>query len=218
MKKLFLLSLILILVVNLQAQDDRIPYTRQLTGVVNSPRNKAFMNEDIRKGNSLTDITFDLDVRVDVLEESPSGIDSAIFQLDSITYELKDGIVHALFFKDGDTIPPYFREDTRATGAVTINIQTGTSYTALFSDRNRSMIYMDNVGADTVFLPTVATSGWEVGDHLNVTMWGAGTTVIDPMATVNINDANTDVPITEQYGTISLFMRTTNEWHIIGTK
>lgn len=107
---------------------------------------------------------------------------------------------------------------TKQSARLTINIQTGTSYTALVADRNGSIIYMNNGSANTVTLPTVATSGWVVGDNISVVMWGAGTTSIDPAVGVNINGTNTDVDITVQYGIVQFVMVTTNEWHIYGTK
>lgn len=140
------------------------------------------------------------------------------FEIDSLTIETHNGALYAVAHFGGDTLGFYFPDAYSESGALTINVQTDASYTALLSDRNTAVIYMNNAGANTVSLPTVATSGWEVGDHITVLMLGAGVTSIDPAVGVNINGANDDVAISEQYGVLQFIMRTTNEWNIFGTK
>ena len=79
-------------------------------------------------------------------------VDLVNFELDSFSIETIDGVEVIVPFVGADTGMVYIAYEYRSTGASTINIQTGTSYTALFSDRNTANIYMNNAGADTVFL------------------------------------------------------------------
>ena len=161
------------------AQDDRIPYTRPITGVVNSPQNAAFINEDIRKGNALTDTTVDL--RNDLQDLMESGVEGTATNIgpDSIPIETIDGAVQAVAFYDGDTIPVYIPEAYRATSAMLWSTQSGTNYTPVLADAEYTLD-MINVGNDTIQLPTHGDVAFVQYTPINIRNMGGGTTLVRP--------------------------------------
>jgi outer membrane usher protein FimD/PapC len=62
---------------------------------------------------------------------------------------------------------------------LTVNAQTGTTYTAVKADGLNAIVTMDNASANTFSIPTDATYDFPVGTTLLVYQKGAGVTTIN---------------------------------------
>ena len=80
--------------------------------------------------------------------------------------------------------------DTSFAG-VSVNAQTGATYTAVLADGLNKLITMDNASANAFKIPTDASVAFPVGTVLNVFVVGAGTTTISAVtpATTTISSA-----------------------------
>jgi hypothetical protein len=63
---------------------------------------------------------------------------------------------------------------------------------------------------------TNATQAFPVGTEIDLIQAGAGVVTITPAGGVNLNGANTAIPITAQWGGVTLKQITINNWIIVG--
>ena len=86
---------------------------------------------------------------------------------------------------------------------LTVNPQTGTSYTAVKADGLNAIVTMDNASANTFSIPTDATYAFPTGTTLLVYMKGAGVTTINAVTpgttTINSAGAVAASPVLDQY-------------------
>jgi len=90
------------------------------------------------------------------------------------------------------------------------NTQTVASYTLVLTDA-RKVIEMNNSAANTVVVPTNATAGFAVGTVIDVMQLGTGATTIAPATGVTLR-APGGLKIADQFGSIRLRKRATDEW------
>ena len=104
--------------------------------------------------------------------------------------------------------------------SLTINAQTGTSYTAVLADGFNSLVTMDNAAANTFFIPTDAGVNFDIGTVLNIYMKGAGVTTITATtpATTTIVSAGGTIgsPVLGRYKIASAIKLAANSWTVIG--
>lgn len=95
---------------------------------------------------------------------------------------------------------------------VTVNAQTGTSFTPALTDAG-SIITMDNGSANTFTVPTNAAVAYPVGTILSVQRLGSGVTTVlgDTGVTINGISAHS-IAIAEQYQSLALLKVATNTW------
>lgn len=95
---------------------------------------------------------------------------------------------------------------------VTINAQTGASYTLVLTD-NLKLVTMTNGSANTLTIPTNASVAFALGTRIEVVMGGAGVTTItgDTGVTVNGVSAGSGA-INTQYQGVVLTKIATNTW------
>jgi len=103
-----------------------------------------------------------------------------------------------------------------------INSQTGTSYTTVFSDaasvgNPTAMVLMNNAAAQTVTIPPNASVAYPIGATLQITQMGEGKVTIAPGVGVTINSANNHKSIGIQYGVVSLLQTSLNVWLLVGS-
>jgi hypothetical protein len=96
--------------------------------------------------------------------------------------------------------------------AVSVNAQTGTSYTLVLGDAGK-IVTMTNASANTLTIPTNASVAYATGTVINVIMGGAGTTSItgDTGVTVNGISAGSG-DISAQYQGVALIKTATDTW------
>lgn len=96
------------------------------------------------------------------------------------------------------------------------NNQTGTSYTAQLSDKNKT-IWMDNASANVVTIPDNTAQAFDINTVILIMMDGAGTTSITAGTGVTLNGVSTgSVDISEQYSGATIVKRGTNDWVVTG--
>ena len=112
------------------------------------------------------------------------------------------------------------------TGAITGN-QEITGRRPIVSDTNTTInltlgthegvfLYSDNASAVTVNVPTNASQAFPVGTEIDIIQAGAGTVGLVPASGVNLNGANTSIPITAQWGAITIKQIVADNWIVVG--
>jgi len=109
--------------------------------------------------------------------------------------------------------------DTKFAG-LTVNAQTGTTYTAVKADGLNSIVTMDNVSANTFYIPTDATYAFPTGTTLLVYMKGAGVTTITATTpattTVASAGAASGSPVLARYKSAACIKIAANSWIVVG--
>jgi hypothetical protein len=119
---------------------------------------------------------------------------------------------------------------TGATGAtgptgpvatLSLNAQTGLSYTGVLADADQKLITMNNAAGNTFNIPTNASVAYPVGTIINVMQIGAGTTSIIAVTpgttTIASNAATSTNPILRlQYSMASCIKVATDTWYVAG--
>jgi hypothetical protein len=123
--------------------------------------------------------------------------------------------------KDGATAIAELGQDidTKFAG-LTVNAQTGTTYTAVKADGLNAIVTMDNASANTFYIPTDATYNFPTGTTLIVYMKGAGVTTITATtpATTTINSAGAAAgsPVLARYKSAACIKLAANSWIVVG--
>jgi hypothetical protein len=109
--------------------------------------------------------------------------------------------------------------DTKFAG-LTVNTQTGTTYTAVKADGLNSIVTMDNASANTFYIPTDATYAFPTGTTLLVYMKGAGVTTITATTpattTVASAGAASGSPVLARYKSAACIKIAANSWIVVG--
>lgn len=104
-------------------------------------------------------------------------------------------------------------------GSVTINAQTGTTYTFVAADSFNTVVTLANASAIAVTIPTNATTAFPVGTVLNFAQTGAGQVTVSGASGVTITSvgATAATPKTRvQYSAGSAIQTSANNWLVIG--
>jgi len=109
--------------------------------------------------------------------------------------------------------------DTKFAG-LTVNAQTGTTYTAVKADGLNSVVTMDNASANIFYIPTDATYAFPTGTTLVVYMKGAGVTTITAATpgttTVVSAGATIGSPVLARYKSAVAIKLAANSWTVVG--
>jgi hypothetical protein len=109
--------------------------------------------------------------------------------------------------------------DLSATGGgggateLTINSQTGTSYTLATTDASNTLIRMNNAAAITLNLPLNSNVAIAIGSVISVEQQGAGIITVTPLSTVTVN--TTARKTWGQNAVIQLIKVGENVWNVI---
>ena len=103
---------------------------------------------------------------------------------------------------------------------LSINAQTGTTYTAVKADGLNQIVTMDNAAANIFSIPTDATYNFPLGTTLLVYQKGAGITTIQAVTsgttTVVSAGAVSAAPVLAQYKTAAAIKLAANSWIVVG--
>jgi hypothetical protein len=103
---------------------------------------------------------------------------------------------------------------------LTVNAQTGLTYTAVKADGLNAIVTMDNAAANTFSIPTDATYNFPVGTTLLVYMKGAGVTTITAVTpgttTVVSAGATIGSPVLARYKSAAAIKLAANSWTVVG--
>ena len=109
--------------------------------------------------------------------------------------------------------------DTQFAG-LTVNAQTGTTYTAVKADGLNAIVTMDNASANTFYIPTDATYAFPTGTTLLVYQKGAGVTTIQAASsgttTVVSAGAVAAAPVLARYKSAACIKIAANSWIVVG--
>jgi hypothetical protein len=103
---------------------------------------------------------------------------------------------------------------------LTVNAQTGTTYTAVKADGLNAIVTMDNAAANIFSIPTDATYNFPIGTTLVVYQKGAGVTTIQAVTsgttTVTSAGAVSAAPLLARYKSAAAIKLAANSWTVIG--
>jgi hypothetical protein len=103
---------------------------------------------------------------------------------------------------------------------LTVNAQTGLTYTAVKADGLNAIVTMDNAAANVFSIPTDATYDFPIGTTLVVYQKGAGVTTIQAVTsgttTVTSAGAVSAAPVLAQYKTAAAIKLAANSWTVVG--
>jgi hypothetical protein len=99
------------------------------------------------------------------------------------------------------------------TGKRPIVIDLTTSINLSIGTHEGTFIYSDNISAVTVDVPSGI---FTVGTEIDIIQAGVGVVTLTPASFVNLNGANTPIPITAQWGGATLKQITTDNWIVVG--
>lgn len=109
--------------------------------------------------------------------------------------------------------------DTQFAG-LTVNAQTGTTYTAVKADGLNAIVTMDNAAANIFSIPTDATYNFPIGTTLLVYQKGAGITTIQAVTsgttTVSSAGAVSAAPVLARYKSAAAIKLAANSWIVVG--
>ena len=94
------------------------------------------------------------------------------------------------------------------------NVQTGTAYTLVLADAFK-LVAMDNIAANTLFVPPNSAVPFPVYTRIDLSQDGAGQTTIAAGSGVTIRTPET-LKIRKRYGKATLIKRDTNTWDLEG--
>lgn len=105
--------------------------------------------------------------------------------------------------------------------ALTLNAQTGTTYTFVLTDANNTLVTASNAAAQTYSIPTNANVAYPIGSQINIIQIGAGQVTINAVTsgttTVSSNGATSTAPkLRGQYSSATLIKVATDTWYVVG--
>ena len=111
--------------------------------------------------------------------------------------------------------------DYAAGSKITLNAQTGTTYTFVLTDADQKLVTASNASAQTYSIPTNANVAFPTGTVINIIQIGAGQVTINAVTsgttTVLSNGATAAAPkLRAQYSAASLMKVGTDTWYVVG--
>jgi len=111
-----------------------------------------------------------------------------------------------------------------ATGAFTrlsLNAQTGTTYTFVIGDSVNTLVTANNAAAQTFSIPTNASVAFPIGSQINIIAIGAGQVTINAVTpattTIASNGATSASPkLRVQYSSATAIKVATDTWYVVG--
>lgn len=103
--------------------------------------------------------------------------------------------------------------------ALTINAQTGTTYTFVLTDANNTLVTASNGSAQTYTIPLNSSVAYPVGSQINIIAIGTGQVTIQGASGVtvaSIGATSTAPKLRVQYSPASLIKVATDTWYVIG--
>lgn len=96
---------------------------------------------------------------------------------------------------------------------LTLNAQTGTTYTLVLGDKNK-LVTLSNASSITVTIPTNATAAFATGSQVNIQQIGAGQVTVAGAGGVTLNGTGTK--LRTQWSAATLIKTATDTWTMVG--
>lgn len=106
-----------------------------------------------------------------------------------------------------------------ALGQLTLNAQTGTTYTFVLTDNRNKLVTASNASAQTYTIPLNSSVAFPTGSMINIIQIGAGQVTIQGAGGVTVasNGATSSAPkLRVQYSAATLIKVGTDSWYVIG--
>lgn len=105
--------------------------------------------------------------------------------------------------------------------ALSLNAQTGTTYTFALTDQNNVLVTASNASAQTYSIPTNATAAFPIGACINIIQIGAGQVTITASTPATTTIASTGATsaspkLRVQYASATLIKVNTDLWYVVG--
>jgi hypothetical protein len=156
----------------------------------------------------------------DLVTDLPA--DFAVFgqAVDTSMADLKGGTTGQFLSKASGTDMD-FTWTTPFDSELSINSQTGTTYTFVLADGNDKLVTASNASAQTYSIPTNANVAFPVGTVINIIAIGAGQVTINAVTsgttTVLSNGGTAAAPkLRVQYSAASCIKVATDTWYVVG--
>lgn len=106
-----------------------------------------------------------------------------------------------------------------ALGQLTLNAQTGTTYTFVLTDNRNKLVTASNAAAQTYTIPLNSSVAFPTGSMINIIQIGAGQVTIQGASGVTVasTGATSTAPkLRVQYSAATLIKVGTDSWYVIG--
>lgn len=106
-----------------------------------------------------------------------------------------------------------------ALGQLTLNAQTGTTYTFVLTDNRNKLVTASNAAAQTYTIPLNSSVAFPTGSMINIIQIGAGQVTIQGASGVTVasTGATSTAPkLRVQYAAATLIKVGTDSWYVIG--
>ena len=118
--------------------------------------------------------------------------------------------------KSGGAMTGAITGNQEITGRRPIVSDTNTTINLTLGTHEGVFLYSDNASAVTVNVPTNASQAFPVGTEIDIIQAGAGAVSLTPASGVNLNGANTAIPITAQWGAVTIKQIVADNWIVVG--
>ena len=98
--------------------------------------------------------------------------------------------------------------------ALSLNAQTGTTYTFVLTDANNTLVTASNASAQTYTIPPNSSVAYPIGSQINIIAIGAGQVTIASDGTTVITGVGTK--LAAQYAAATLICTSSNNFTLIG--
>jgi hypothetical protein len=169
--------------------------------------------------NPTSNFGWQMPTSTDLVTDLPADFEVFGQAVDTSLADLKGGTTGQVLAKASNTNMDFtwIAQDDMS---LTINAQTGTSYTAALADATNTIVTMNNASANTFNIPTDASVAFDIGTVLNIYMQGAGVTTITATTpgTTTVVSAGAVIgsPVLARYKTASAIKLAANSWTVIG--
>lgn len=169
--------------------------------------------------NPTSNFGWQMPTSTDLVTDLPADFEVFGQAVDTSLADLKGGTTGQVLAKASNTNMDFtwIAQDDMS---LTINAQTGTSYTAVIGDGTNTLVTMDNASANTFNIPTDASVNFDIGTVLNIYMKGAGVTTITATTpgttTIVSSGATIGSPVLARYKIASAIKLAANSWTVIG--
>ena len=102
-----------------------------------------------------------------------------------------------------------------ATAMISINAQTGTSYTTVLADDGK-LITLDNAASITLTIPPNSSVAYGIGTQLNLMALAAGVVTITAGAGVTIRSDGSKLKLNAQYAVATVLKIASDSWVAVG--
>jgi len=106
-----------------------------------------------------------------------------------------------------------------ALGQLTLNAQTGTTYTFVLTDNRNKLVTASNASAQTYTIPLNSSVAFPTGSMINIIAIGAGQVTIQGASGVTVasTGATSSAPkLRVQYSAATLIKVGTDSWYVVG--